>query len=41
MQNHTLAVDNHSLAGYVALTGKPLMIDDAYHLPRRDAFHLQ
>ena len=33
MQNHTLPVDNHSLAGYVALTGKPLMIDDVYHLP--------
>jgi HD-GYP domain-containing protein (c-di-GMP phosphodiesterase class II) len=31
--NHTLAVDNQSLAGYVALTGKPLIIDDAYHLP--------
>ena len=31
--SHTLAVDNHSLAGYVALTGKPLMVDDAYHLP--------
>ena len=32
-QNHTLPVDNHSLAGYVALTGKPLVVDDAYHLP--------
>lgn len=31
--NHTLAVDNHSLAGYVALTGKPLIIDDVYHIP--------
>ena len=31
--SHTLAVDNHSLAGYVALSGKPLLIDDAYHLP--------
>jgi len=31
--SHTLAVDNHSLAGYAALTGKPLLIDDAYHLP--------
>jgi HD-GYP domain-containing protein (c-di-GMP phosphodiesterase class II) len=29
---HTMAVDNHSLAGYVALTGTPLLIDDAYHL---------
>ncbi len=32
-QNQTLPVDNHSLAGYVALTGEPLIIDDAYHLP--------
>ena len=31
--SHTLPIDNHSLAGYVALTGKPLIIDDAYHLP--------
>ena len=31
--NHSLAVDNRSLAGYTALTGKPLLIDDAYHLP--------
>jgi HD-GYP domain-containing protein (c-di-GMP phosphodiesterase class II) len=31
--NHTLAVDNQSLAGYVALTGKPLVVDDAYRLP--------
>ena len=31
--NHTLPVDNHSLAGYAALTGEPLIIDDAYHLP--------
>ena len=31
--SHTLAVDNQSLSGYVALTGKPLLIDDAYHLP--------
>jgi len=31
--SHTLPIDNHSLAGYVALTGKPLLIDDAYHLP--------
>jgi HD-GYP domain-containing protein (c-di-GMP phosphodiesterase class II) len=28
-----VAIDNHSLSGYVALTGKPLLIDDAYHLP--------
>jgi HD-GYP domain-containing protein (c-di-GMP phosphodiesterase class II) len=32
-QNHTLPVDNHSLAGYVALTGKPLIVEDAYHIP--------
>jgi HD-GYP domain-containing protein (c-di-GMP phosphodiesterase class II) len=32
-ENRTLAVDHHSLAGYVALTGEPLLIDDAYHLP--------
>jgi HD-GYP domain-containing protein (c-di-GMP phosphodiesterase class II) len=32
-QDRTLPVDNHSLAGYVALAGKPLIIDDAYHLP--------
>jgi HD-GYP domain-containing protein (c-di-GMP phosphodiesterase class II) len=31
--NHNLPVDRHSLAGYVALTGKPLIIDDVYHLP--------
>ena len=31
--SHTLAIDNYSLAGYVALTRKPLLIDDAYHLP--------
>jgi len=31
--SHTVAVDNHSLSGYVALTGKPLLIDDAYDLP--------
>ena len=31
--SQTLAVDNHSLAGYVALTGEPLIIEDAYHLP--------
>lgn len=31
--SQTLPVDNHSLAGYVALTGKPLIIDDVYHIP--------
>ena len=29
----TLPVDDKSMAGYVALTGKPLVIDDAYNLP--------
>jgi HD-GYP domain-containing protein (c-di-GMP phosphodiesterase class II) len=28
-----LKIDNHSLAGYVALSGKPLIIDDVYHIP--------
>ncbi len=31
--NHTLPIDDHSLAGYVALTGESLIIDDAYQLP--------
>lgn len=31
--NHTLPIDDRSLAGYVALTGEPLIIDDAYNLP--------
>ena len=31
--NHTLPIDDQSLAGYVALTGKSLIIDDAYQLP--------
>jgi HD-GYP domain-containing protein (c-di-GMP phosphodiesterase class II) len=31
--NHTVPVDRKSLAGYVALTGEPLIIDDVYHLP--------
>lgn len=30
--SHVLGIDRQSLAGYVALTGAPLMIDDAYHL---------
>lgn len=29
----TMAIDNQSLAGYVALTGKPLIIDDVYYIP--------
>jgi HD-GYP domain-containing protein (c-di-GMP phosphodiesterase class II) len=36
--NNTLAVDNHSLAGYVALTGKPLIIDDVQHIPAEMPF---
>jgi HD-GYP domain-containing protein (c-di-GMP phosphodiesterase class II) len=31
--SQTLPIDNHSLAGYVALTGKPLIIDDVYYIP--------
>ncbi|MCK9377975.1 MAG: HD domain-containing protein [Syntrophobacterales bacterium] len=31
--SRTLPIDHHSLAGYVALTGKPLVIDDAYRIP--------
>lgn len=31
--SHTLPVDNQSLAGYVALTGESLIIDDAYRIP--------
>jgi len=31
-QNHTLEVSDRSMAGYVALTRKPLVIADAYHL---------
>ena len=31
--NHTLPLDSKSLAGYVALTGEPLIIEDAYQLP--------
>jgi len=30
---HTLPIDVKSLAGYVALTGESLMLDDVYHLP--------
>ncbi len=31
--NHVMPIDEHSIAGYVAKTGKPLVIDDAYSLP--------
>lgn len=31
--SQTLPIDNHSLAGYVALSGQPLIIEDAYRIP--------
>jgi HD-GYP domain-containing protein (c-di-GMP phosphodiesterase class II) len=31
--NQTLPIDNHSLAGYVALTGESLILDDVYQIP--------
>ena len=31
-QNHTLDINDQSMAGYVALTKKPLIIADAYQL---------
>jgi HD-GYP domain-containing protein (c-di-GMP phosphodiesterase class II) len=30
---HTIPIDKYSLAGYVALTGTPLIIDDVYQIP--------
>ena len=36
--SQTLPINNHSLAGYVALTGKPLVIDDVYHIPAEMPF---
>jgi len=33
-QNHSLEINDQSMAGYVALTKKPLIIADAYHLPQ-------
>jgi GAF domain-containing protein len=30
-QNHSLEINDQSMAGYVALTKKPLIIADAYH----------
>ncbi len=30
--SRTLAIDNSSLAGYVALTGRPLLVDDVYRI---------
>jgi HD-GYP domain-containing protein (c-di-GMP phosphodiesterase class II) len=32
--SHTLSLDHHSIAGYVACTGKTLVIDDVYDLPQ-------
>jgi HD-GYP domain-containing protein (c-di-GMP phosphodiesterase class II) len=32
-QNHSLEINDQSMAGYVALTQKPLVIADAYRLP--------
>jgi HD-GYP domain-containing protein (c-di-GMP phosphodiesterase class II) len=37
-KSQTLPIDSHSLAGYVALTGKPLVIDDVYQIPERMPF---
>jgi hypothetical protein len=31
--SQALPIDNHSLAGYVALTGEPLIVDDVYQIP--------
>jgi HD-GYP domain-containing protein (c-di-GMP phosphodiesterase class II) len=31
--SQTLPIDNRSLAGYVALTGEPLILDDVYQIP--------
>jgi HD-GYP domain-containing protein (c-di-GMP phosphodiesterase class II) len=31
--SNTVAINNQSLAGYVALTGKPLVINDVYNIP--------
>jgi response regulator RpfG family c-di-GMP phosphodiesterase len=36
--SQTLKIDNSSLAGYVALSGKPLIIDDVYHIPAEMPF---
>jgi HD-GYP domain-containing protein (c-di-GMP phosphodiesterase class II) len=32
--SHTLSLDHRSIAGYVACTGQPLVIDDVYEIPR-------
>jgi HD-GYP domain-containing protein (c-di-GMP phosphodiesterase class II) len=31
--DYTIPVNDHSIVGYVALTGEPLTIDNAYHIP--------
>jgi response regulator RpfG family c-di-GMP phosphodiesterase len=31
--DYTIPVNDHSIVGYVALTGEPLAIEDAYHIP--------
>lgn len=36
--SNTVAIDNQSLAGYVALTGKPLIIEDVYNIPTEMPF---
>jgi HD-GYP domain-containing protein (c-di-GMP phosphodiesterase class II) len=36
--NQTLPIDSRSLAGYVALTGEPLSIDDVYQIPAEMPF---
>ncbi|MBN1410717.1 MAG: HD domain-containing protein [Spirochaetales bacterium] len=33
--NHEIEVDEKSIAGYVAKTGEPLIIDDVYHIDKR------
>ncbi|MGH7312975.1 MAG: HD domain-containing phosphohydrolase [Candidatus Rokuibacteriota bacterium] len=36
----TLPLDNASIAGHVALTGKAVNLEDAYHLPPGSPFHI-
>jgi signal transduction histidine kinase/ActR/RegA family two-component response regulator len=36
----TLAVGSESVAGYVALTGRPVSVDDAYRLPAEAGFRI-
>ena len=37
-QDHTMPVTQESIAGYVALTGQPLAIEDAYEIPEEMPF---